>query len=153
MNDCYGETIWQYVEYWKYFNRHSTRLGRQTWQTWDNVILLKFPRKYLKRSRRWIQQIESYSRSAKREVRTASNDAVRASPLRRWVSYWFWILSVRTTISRPNKLKSTFRKPEQSRVILVSSSPNFEQGTVKTPLNNQIVQNYMYFISNSIFPK
>ena len=135
MNDCYGETIWQYVEYWKYFNRHSTRLGRQTWQSWDNVILLKFPRKHLKRSRWWIQQIESYSRSAKREVRTASNDAVRASPLRRWVSYWFWILSVRTTISRPNKLKSTFRKPEQSRVILVSSSPNFEQGTVKTPLN------------------
>ena len=41
VNDYYGETIWQYVEYCKYFNRHSTRLDVQPWQTCGNVILFK----------------------------------------------------------------------------------------------------------------
>ena len=41
VNDYYGETISQYVEYCKYFNRHSTRLDVQPWQTCGNVILFK----------------------------------------------------------------------------------------------------------------
>ena len=119
MNDYYSETIWQYVEYSKYLNRYSTRLDGQSRQNWGNVISFKaktkceFPVTNLKRSRRKIQRPGSHSHSAKREIRIASNDAVRAFPLRMWVSYCFWILSVRTTIGRRNWLKSTFRKPEK----------------------------------------
>ena len=111
MNDYYRETIWQYVEYCKYFIRHSTRLDVEPRQTWGNVISFKvksrykYPKTYLKHSRRRIQQPGTYSRSSKKEMRIASNDTVRASPLRMWVSYWIWILWVKTTISR---------KPEQT---------------------------------------
>ena len=73
----------------------------------------KFPKTHLKRSMRRIQQPGTHSRSAKREIRIVSNEAVPASSPRMCVSYWFWIKWVRTTISKPNWPKSTFRKPEQ----------------------------------------
>ena len=91
MNDYYGEIIWQYVDYCKYFNRHSTRLDVQPWQTWGNVISFKaktkkIPKTYLKRSNRRILQPGTHSRSTKKENRIASNGAIPASPLRMWVT-------------------------------------------------------------------
>ena len=92
MNDYHGEIIWQYVEYCKYFNRHSTRLDAQPWQTWGNVISLKaktkkkIPKTYLECSNRRILQPGTHSRSTKKENRIASNGAIPASPLRMWVT-------------------------------------------------------------------
>ena len=112
--------FWPYVECCKYFNRHSTRLDVQPWETWGNGISFKAKTKYklsktyLRRYRQWIQQPGTHSGSAEREIRIAQNDTTPlASFLRMWVGSWFGILWVRTIISRRNLPKSTFRKPEQ----------------------------------------
>ena len=60
-------------------------------------------------------------------------------------------INLQVDVVSPNQHSGNQSK--EYRIILVSSFPNFEQGTVKTHLNNQMKQKYMYSIFNSIFPK
>ena len=150
--------FWPYVKYCKYFNRHSTRLDVQPWETWGNVISFKaktkykLPKTYLRRCRQWIQQPRTHSRSAKREIRIAQNDTTPlASLLRMWVGYWFRILWVRTIISRRNLPKSTFRKPEQreqncSSLLTAKLWARYSQNTFEQP--NKVKLHVLYIKLN-----
>ena len=142
MKDYYGETIWQFVKYRRYFNWHSTRLDAHPWQTRNHSKLrqnIKYSKKYLKRSRQRIQQSGTHSCSAKREVKKVSNNAVSVSLQRMWVTYWLRILWMRATISRCNEPNSTFRKPEGKVTCIWYQTQFFQSQKLKKNTQEQLI--------------
>ena len=81
MSDNYGENIWQWVDYCKYFNWHSTRLDTQYLQ----IEVISYGSKLR-------QNVNLTTRNSfmlnKKEIQTVSNDVVLPSLPRIWVSYY-----------------------------------------------------------------